>query len=63
MKPERVIASMKITAVILAAAALIYSAIFGNIIWGIVFGVGCILFSAVAVRMYRTDFMGELDDE
>ena len=63
MKPEKVIISMKITAVILAAAALIYSIFFGNIIWGIVFGAGCLLFSAVAVKMYRTDFLGELDDE
>jgi hypothetical protein len=63
MKPEKVIMSMKITSVVLASASLIYSAIFGNFIWGIVFGAGCLLFSAVAVRMYRTDFLGELDDE
>ena len=60
--PEKAIIRIKITAAILALIGLIYSIYTGNIVWGIVFTVGCILMAAVIVRMYKTDFLGELDD-
>jgi len=66
MRPERVIMSMKVTAVVFALAALIYSVYTGNIlniVWGIIFAVGCIFMASVIIRMYKTDYLGELDDE
>ena len=62
MKPEKVIKLIQIISVILTVAVLIYSAIIDNLLWGFVIGISLILFSVVVIRMYRTDYLGELDD-
>jgi hypothetical protein len=60
--PEKAIVRIKMTAAILALLGLIYSAYTGNVVWGIIFTVGCFLMATVIVRMYKTDYLGELDD-
>ena len=62
MKPEKVIKLIQIISVVLAVVVLIYSVITDNFLWGFIIGISLILFSVVVIRMYRTDYLGELDD-
>lgn len=62
MEPKKLIQTVKIASVVIAAAALLYMIVAGQILLGAVMAAGIVLLGAAIIHMYRTDYLGELND-
>ncbi|MCL2863674.1 MAG: hypothetical protein FWE54_06320 [Methanimicrococcus sp.] len=62
MKPEILIKIINITSVVIASIIFAYFLFIQHIILGIILAAGVILLGFAIIHVYRTDYLGELND-